>query len=335
VTKGVRAKRVSVDVSPSEPRSYQQIRRLLESADLSEGVKERATRIFHRLAEAESRVHGVAVDEVTFHEIGAVDSIVDIVATAVGLDYLGIREIYFSILPLTQGEVSTVHGILPLPAPATAELVIGFPARFVAVEKELVTPTGAAILAALGKPGRAPSNMVIERIGYGSGRHELTDRPNLLRIFLGSPGYGMSYEELLLLETNIDDMNPEIYEHLMERLFEAGAFDVWLTPIIMKKSRPGTLVRALCETQNRERISEVLFEESTTLGIRWHPVSRVTLPRRLERVETPLGAVSVKVAGGGESVVPEYEDCKRVAKDRGVPLKRVYELAILCYNKQK
>lgn len=335
VTGGIRAKRVSVDVSPSASRSYHQIRGMLESADLPEGVKSRAVRIFHRLARAESKVHGVPVDDVHFHELGAVDSIVDIVGTAVGLDYLDIDEIYFSAVPLMQGEVHTAHGVFPLPAPATADLLVGFPVRFLRLEKELVTPTGAAILAALGGPVETLANMVIHRIGHGAGRHDLSDRPNLLRIFLGAALSPADRKDLVVLETNIDDMNPEIYEHLMDRLFETGALDVWLTPIIMKKSRPGTLVCALCERENQERISELIFEESTTLGIRWFPVSRVTLPRRLEKVETPLGIVSVKVAGKGESVVPEYEDCKRVAKDRGVPLKRVYELAILCYKRQK
>jgi uncharacterized protein (TIGR00299 family) protein len=331
---GIRAKRACIQVSGSKPRSYRQIRELIESADLLEGVKDRATRIFQRIAKAESKIHGVSLDEVWFHEIGATDSIIDIVGTAVGLNYIGIDEIYFPSVPLTHGEVVTEHGVLPLPALATVELLIGSPTHFVHLGVELVTPTGAAILTALGTHCKNQPDMILHRVGCGAGQRELPDRPNLLRIFLGSRVVTAEGEEQIVLETNIDDMSPEIYEHLMERLFEAGSLDVWLTPILMKKSRPGTLVHVLCQQQDQDNIAKLVFKETTTLGVRLFPVRRMTLPRRLEKVQTPLGTISVKVGGAGESIAPEYEECKKIARDQGVPLKRVYELAIMCYRKR-
>jgi hypothetical protein len=333
---GIRAKRVAVTVLKEVPREYAGIRRLLEESSLRNDGKEKAMAVFDRLAEVEAMIHGVPLSEVRFHEIGATDSIIDIVGVTFGISYLGIDRVYFSSFPLTTGEVRTEHGLLPLPAPATAALLEGLPTHWIPLRAELVTPTGAAILAVLGSPSEDLANMILRKVGYGAGKMEIPGRPNVLRVFLAEQATNEGGEACTLLETNIDDMCPEIYEHIIESLFEAGAVDVWLTPIVMKKSRPGTMLQVLFPGGKEEAIVALVFRESTTLGVRLTPVRRVILPRAVETVLTPLGTIRVKVGKDEGTVAPEYEDCRKVARETGTPLKRVYELAILCYrNRQR
>jgi len=321
---------VLVDSGKQSHRTFGQIDEMLSLAGLPEKVIWRAREIFTRLAQAESRIHGKPVDQVHFHEIGAVDSIVDIVGTALGIEYLNIDHTYVSPLALGTGFVHCQHGILPVPAPATLEILRGMRTRFTQIECELVTPTGAAIAASLagqGHPEVPP--LRIHRVGYGVGTHELP-HPNLLRIILGETIREYEEDEVIELECHIDNLNPEIYEHVMERLFAAGALDVSLTPLQMKKGRPGILLRVLAEPGNKATMISIIFEETTTLGIRVHDVQRVKLARRNEIVETAYGPVKVKVIRGRGCQVaeyrPEYEECRRIAQREGIPLRKVYEL---------
>lgn len=328
---GIRATKFHVEVNePLGERSFRAIAQLLRESTLLPQVKETALRIFTILAEAEGRVHGIAAEAVHFHEVGAIDSIVDIVGTAFGLHTLGIERIYASVLPMGKGLVPSRHGILPVPAPATVELMKGLQVHLEDGDAEMVTPTGAAIIAAVAQQGAVP-RMQLTAVGYGAGGRTLPDRPNLLRIFLGNLVETPREEQLLVLETNIDNLNPELYEHVMERLFSAGARDVFLSPIQMKKNRPGVLLWVLGEVRDREKLSALIFAETSTLGIRSYPVARVALRRESKEVETVYGSVHVKLAYGPTGrthVAPEYEDCKRIAREKNVPLKTVYEAAV-------
>jgi uncharacterized protein (TIGR00299 family) protein len=311
-------------------RPFGDIRRLIRESALAPRVCELALQVFVRLAEAEGKVHGVEPDDVEFHEVGAIDSIVDVVGAAWAIDALAIDDIVVSSLPLGSGIVKSAHGPLPVPGPATAELLRGFPVRLGDGQGELVTPTGAAIVAALGRPGTLPENLVVERVGYGAGDRELTDRPNLLRVVLGTSAATIGVDSLLVLETNLDDLNPEIYEHVMERLFAAGGRDVFFAPIHMKKNRPAVLLSVLADPSNRDALARVLFDETSTLGVRVAPVQRLRVEREVRDVETRFGKVRVKIGkdpGGHLNVAPEYEDCRRLALAAGVPLKIVYREA--------
>ena len=311
-------------------RPFRDVRRLIRDSDLAPRVCELALQVFVRLAEAEGKVHGVEPDDVEFHEVGAIDSIVDVVGAAWAIDALAIGDIVVSPLPLGSGIVQSAHGPLPVPGPATAELLRGFPVRLGDGQGELVTPTGAAIVAALGRPGPLPENLVVERVGYGAGDRELADRPNLLRVLLGAPATEIGVDSLLVLETNLDDLNPELYEHVMERLFAAGAREVFFAPIHMKKNRPAVLLSVLADPAKRDGLARVLFDETSTLGIRVVPVQRFRVEREVREVETRFGKVRVKIGkdpGGHLNVAPEYEDCKRLAVVAGVPLKIVYQEA--------
>lgn len=312
-------------------RPYREIRDLLERSALGEGVKRRALAIFGRLAGAEGAVHGVPADEVHFHEVGALDAIADVVGAAWGFDRLGIDEVRVSPLPMGRGFARSGHGRLPVPGPATLDLLRGFPVRLGDGEGEMVTPTGAAIVAALAKPGAPPEDLLVERVGYGAGDKEFSDRPNLLRVVVGTVPEAPSRDRLLVLETNLDDMNPELYEHVVERLFAAGALDVWMTPVQMKKNRPGTVLSVLAEASTRAGLTSIVLAETTTLGVRITAVERIAVPRESAAVETRFGTVRVKVGiapDGTRNVAPEYADCRRIALERGVPLKHVYQAAI-------
>jgi uncharacterized protein (TIGR00299 family) protein len=303
---------------------------MIADSDLSATVKERAIAIFTTLAEAEGTVHGLALDDVTFHEVGAIDSIVDIVGTAIGLVALTIDHAYVSPLPLGSGIVRSQHGIIPVPWPATIELLRGFPVRTGDGNGELITPTGAAIVRTIARAGPAPM-LNVERVGYGAGTKTFPDRPNLLRLLMGTIAVNVVTDEMVVIETNIDDANPEIYEYVMEQLFAAGARDVWLTPAQMKKNRPGTTLHALAEPSQRDAIASVMLRETSSIGVRSYPVQRTALPREEVTVETEYGAVQVKMArapDGTLNVAPEYESCKQRARARGVPLKLVYQAAL-------
>jgi len=328
---GIRATKFDVEVNePLGERSFRAIAQLLRESNLIPQVKETALRIFTVLAEAEGRVHGIAAEDVHFHEVGAIDSIIDIVGTAFGLHTLGIEKVYVSVLPMGKGLVPSRHGILPVPAPATVELLKGLQIHLEDGDAEMVTPTGAAIVAAVARQSGVP-RLQLTAIGYGAGERTLSDRPNLLRILLGNLIETPREEQLLVLETNIDDLNPELYEHVMERLFSAGARDVFLAPIQMKKNRPGVLLWVLGEATDREKLSALIFAETSTLGIRSYPVTRIALRRESREIKTVYGNVRIKIAYGPDSrvhIAPEYEDCKRIAWEKDVPLKTVYEAAV-------
>ena len=310
------------------PRSWKQIRELIKRSKLGGGIKATGTEIFSRLAEAEAKVHGIAVDDVHFHEVGATDSIVDIMAAAIGIHELGIGSFSFSRIPLGQGITRAQHGPLPVPGPATLELLKGLPTVGVDIDGETVTPTGAAIVRALGKSFGVQPAMTVERIGYGTGQKEFSSRPNLFRVLLGDSVPGWQQEEMLAIETNIDDMNPQFYDHVMERLFEAGARDVFLAPIQMKKNRPGTLLRVIAESPDREKLAKVIFQETSTIGLRHYPVGRIILKRESQKIKTRYGDVNVKIVeqpDGRKSVMPEYDDLKRIAAAKKLPIKLIHD----------
>jgi pyridinium-3,5-bisthiocarboxylic acid mononucleotide nickel chelatase len=310
------------------PRSWKQIRQLIGRAKLDAGVKTTGIEIFTCLAEAEAKIHGVAVDRVHFHEVGATDSIVDIMAAAIGVHALGIESFAFSPIPLGRAIVRSMHGPLPAPGPATLELLKGLPVVGVDVESETVTPTGAAIVRSLGKKFGAQPAMTVEKIGYGAGQKEFAGRPNLLRIILGAPDSFAQTEEMLVIETNVDDMNPQFYDHVMDRLFAAGARDVFLAPIQMKKNRPATLLSVIAEPRDREKLAGIIFRETSTIGVRFYPVRRVILKRAAKKVKTRFGSVTVKVVeqpDGSKRTAPEYDEIKRLAAAKKLPLKLIYD----------
>jgi len=322
---GIAALSLEVRMGPKEERHrhFSDIRRMIEGSSLEPGVKDSSLAIFQRLAEAEAKVHKKSLEEVHFHEVGAVDSIVDIVGTAVGINHFKPEVIYSSELPMGRGFVQCQHGRLPLPAPATLEILKGYPVQSVDLEGELVTPTGAAIIATLSAQARPFPSLSVQGIGYGMGKKEFPDRPNLLRLVLGEGTEIYQADRAAVLESNIDDMNPEFYDFLMERLFQGGALDVSFSPVMMKKNRPGTLLRVIAEEKDAERLSEVILRESTTLGVRSYPVRRKKLPREILEVETRLGKVRVKVSGD-KRFQPEYDDCRRIALEKGIPIQEVY-----------
>lgn len=336
--KGIAA--THVEVRTSEAHAHRHLRHVLalvDGASLPEPVRVRAGQVFHRLAEAEGHVHGTSAEKVHFHEVGAVDAIVDIVGTVLGLHLLGVERLHCQgPLPAGRGFITCAHGTLPNPPPATVELCRGHAVRFVDVEAELVTPTGAALLTTLAEPGPYQGSLEIEGSGYGAGTWDLPI-PNVVRLVLGqahelgaTPGGGPQRERVVLLETNLDDMNPQVYEYVSERLFEAGALDVWLTPVQMKKGRPAVVLAILARPGDEPRLASIVLGETTTLGIRVHETERYFLPREMLTVETPWGPVAckrVQAEGSPSRAQPEYEDCKRLAREHGLPLLTIMETA--------
>jgi len=326
---GIRATRFRVVCAKREPeRPWKEIRDLIRQSALDPEVKEKGLKIFTRLAEAEGKIHGGAPDKVHFHEVGATDSIVDIMAAAIGCQHLKIDSFHFSRIPLGRGVTRSRHGPLPLPGPATLELLKGLPVQWVDLDGETVTPTGAAIIATLGSHFGGAPRMTIEKIGYGAGQKEFPDRPNLFRLILGADEAPWKQEEMLVMETNIDDMNPEFYDYVLDRLFAAGARDVFLSAIQMKKNRPGTLLRVIAEPSQREKLAKILFRETSTIGIRYYPVNRMILKRASKKVKTRFGTVKVKIIeepDGTKRATPEYEDLKRIAETKKIPLKVFYD----------
>lgn len=328
--------RLVVEAKAQPHRAFHQIRDLIRGSGLGKGVQEKVLDVFEILARAESRVHGVPVSEVHFHEVGAVDSIVDIAGAVIGLDWLQVDQVQSSPVPVGRGFVKTHHGVLPLPAPATGYLLQGVPICGSTAARELVTPTGAALLASLAKVYGPVPEMTLEATGYGVGQDPAVDPPNLLRIMVGAVGGRWEVRRLILLETNVDDMNPEFYGHLMDRLFALGVCDVSMIPVQMKKQRPGVILQVLAEPALESRVVELVFQETTTLGMRIQEVKRVELKRALEVLATPHGACEVKrvfLPDGRSRVTPEYEACRRLAVELGRPLREVYE-EILLLGKQ-
>jgi pyridinium-3,5-bisthiocarboxylic acid mononucleotide nickel chelatase len=311
-------------------RHYAGIDALITDSGLSEPVKDRARLIFRRLAEAEALVHGVAIEDVHFHEVGAVDSIIDIVGTAICLEYLGVEAVYAAALPLGGGFVETSHGRLPVPAPATAELLKGLAVHGECGPGERVTPTGAAIVAALACGcGKQPA-MVLEKTGYGAGGKDFTDCPNILRAFLGHSGTdGTLNDDVIVAKANIDDSTPELLGYAMERLFEGGALDVYFTSIQMKKGRPGVMMSFLCRQEQLDQLSQLLLTETSAIGLRYYRAERIVLPRRIIERQTEFGPVRFKEvmdsSGAVLRALPEYEDCRRIAREKEIPCRVVME----------
>ncbi|MDD5306167.1 MAG: nickel pincer cofactor biosynthesis protein LarC [Deltaproteobacteria bacterium] len=324
----IAAMRFVVDAGHADQphRHYGDIRDMIEGADLDPGTKDLASRIFRALAQAEARVHGCEIDHVHFHEVGAVDSIVDIVGAAAALTFIG-ATVSCAPVPLGSGFVRTDHGMLPVPAPATLILLEGVPVEATEVEAELTTPTGAAIVrAAASSFGRFPS-MIPERVGFGAGTRTFAGRPNLLRAVLGRPAAEKEgAETCAVLEANIDDMTGEIAAHAVERLFCEGALDAWIEPIQMKKGRPALKLSALVRRDDVGRLGALVLRETSTIGLRFHDVGRIEMTRTMRTVETPYGPIRVKVAEGphgARNAAPEFEDCKAAAAKHDVPLKEV------------
>ena len=334
VKKGAfRATKIDVAIDAAvhrHDRSLADIQAILEASPLDADVKERAGRVFVRLAEAEARVHGSAREAVHFHEVGAVDAIVDVTGGVLGLAMLGVGAVYVSALPLGGGFVDAAHGRMPVPGPGTAELLRGFPVVDTGVRAELVTPTGAAILTTLGRPAVSLPPMVIGAVGYGAGTRDLPGTPNVLRCFVGEAVGEAGAETIVQLEATIDDMLPQLYEPLMDRLFDAGAVDVFLTPVVMKRSRPGTVLTALCPRDRLDGLVRVLFEESSTIGLRWTEWQRATLPREMVTLSTTYGVIQFKVSrldGRVVTVTPEFTDVARIARDKALPVREVLDQA--------
>ena len=318
-------------------RSMRDIRELIEKSSLNMAVKQQALAIFMEIAQAEGKVHGKPAEEVSFHEVGAVDSIVDIVGAAICLDYLEIERIFVSDLTVGNGFVKCAHGLLPVPAPAVAELLTGWQTERGTEQKELVTPTGAGIVRALGVYSESlPKGFVTECIGYGAGSHELSI-PNVLRAYLGEYN-GAVDSKLSIIEANIDDMNPQVYGYLYEKLLAAGALDVWTTPIFMKKNRPAQMLSVLVDEAQKNACVGIIFAETTSIGLRIMPVGqRLEASRHMAKVETKYGLVNCKVSaweGKLCSVSPEYEDCKKLAAEQKVPLKVVQQEALRVLNER-
>jgi uncharacterized protein (TIGR00299 family) protein len=313
----------------SHGKSYREVRDLLNKADLETPIRDRSLAIFEAMAIAEGKVHDVAPEEVHFHEVGAVDAIVDITGAAIGLERLGIERVTATPVALGHGSVQTEHGLLPLPAPATMELLRGIPTVPAHVAWETVTPTGAAILRTIVDEFSQLPAMTMEKIGHGAGNDRPGPMPNILRAVLGSAGE-RSFDRIVSLECNLDDFVPEHFDYLMERLFTAGALDVSLQNIQMKKNRPGFLVRVLARPDQRIELSEIMMTESTTLGVRTVAWDRIVLPRHSEKVATPFGRIAVKFvrkSDGSIDVSAEYDDCKRAARKHEVSLREVIRAA--------
>jgi pyridinium-3,5-bisthiocarboxylic acid mononucleotide nickel chelatase len=314
----------------------------IDKAGLAPRAAERARRIFTRLAEAEARVHKVLLEEVHFHEVGAVDSIMDIVGAAVGFELLGIDEFACSALDVGAGQVKTAHGLLPVPAPATAELLRGAPMYASGISRELVTPTGAAIATALSTRYAQIPEMTLRAVGYGAGSADFPEKANVLRLLIGENATSEAGEHwdapVSVIETNLDDMSPQIYGYFVEKALAAGALDVFSTAVQMKKNRPGVLLTILCESAHTSKMMDLVFRETTTIGVRTYDVRRKVLDREVVCVQTPFGEVHIKISRMNGSVLnatPEYDDCQRLAVEKGIPLKQVIAAASFEFQKQK
>ncbi|HDP36370.1 MAG TPA: nickel pincer cofactor biosynthesis protein LarC [Candidatus Atribacteria bacterium] len=344
VKKGISATQFKVKIKEEGvERRFKDILTIFEKSKLDEEIKKETKKIFFNIAQAESKIHQKDIDKIHFHEIGGLDGIIDITSAVIGIKILGIEEIHSSALPVGKGFVKCAHGVIPVPAPATLELLKNIPTYSGGIESEMITPTGAAIISTLAKGFGERPLMKIERTGYGAGEKEFAI-PNLLRVSIGEKILkdenlkdGYVSDEAVLIETNIDDMNPEFYDYIMDKLFSQGALDVFLTPIQMKKNRPAHMLSIIGYEQNLKEILEVLFSEATTLGVRIREIKRLRLAQQNFIAETKYGKIRVKVGifkREIKNIAPEYEDCKKMAKQYQVPLKEIYEEAKkVTYNK--
>jgi uncharacterized protein (TIGR00299 family) protein len=339
---GLRSTKVDVKIQDSgfrvqKARTWKDIEKIINKSSLSGAIKKKGLTIFKRLFQAEAKVHGSRYDKVHLHELGAVDCMVDIFGTLIGFDVLGINTVYSSPVNVGSGTIKTEHGILPVPAPATVELLHGRPFYSSETDYELTTPTGAVLISSLAKSFGPVHEMTVSKTGTGAGGWNFKDRPNILRIFIGKEAKGLTRgissegqddEEVTVIETNIDDMNPQIYEYVMEKLFKAGALDVFLTHIIMKKGRPGIKLTALCDNSKKDILIKELLRETTSIGLRFYRVGRATMEREMKAVNTGFGKISTKVSRYGDEIIkakPEYEDCRQIARKKNVPLRDVLD----------
>ncbi len=337
----------------SEARKWRDIEKIIKASSLSKDIKQKGLSIFKRLFEAEAKVHGERFEDIHLHELGAIDCIIDIFGTLIGIDIIGIKKIYSSPLNLGSGTIKTEHGILPVPAPAAAELLKNIPVYSSDINFELTTPTGALLISTLADSFGPMPDMQISKIGVGAGNKDFKKQPNVLRVFIGKTSEntlpchsrkngnpeknkldscfrrndenqgGFSGQNITVIETNIDDMNPQVYEYVMEKLFKSGALDVFLTQVIMKKGRPGIKLTVLCSEDKRDELIKLILSETTSIGVRFHEVQRKTLQRTIESKNTKFGKIDIKVSRLGNDIVkitPEYEDCKKIAKKFNIPL---------------
>lgn len=332
------AVRATVEIGPEHShRHLADLLRIINDSQLSAAVKDRASSVFSLLAEAESEVHDVPVERIHFHEVGALDAIIDIVGACIGFELLGIDRFICSPLHVGSGTVEIAHGRFPVPPPAVVSLLRGAPIYSTEVKGELVTPTGAAIIKAVTQEFGPLPAMTVSSIGYGAGSRDYKDFPNALRVVIGETADrpAEDVERLVMLETNIDDMSPQVFGHVMDKAFELGALDCYFTPVQMKKNRPGTLVAILCNPAQQKTLCEMLLVETTTLGVRSYEVERVALARAIVKVETPFGAIDVKEArmdGRLLRAMPEYEQCRSAACEAGVTLREVEHAAVKAHS---
>ncbi len=332
--KGIMATRFTVEHEDQKKhRHLPHIVTMIEAAELPERAKRNAIRVFGVLGEAEATVHGTSIEKVHFHEVGAVDSICDIVGACLALDLLDIDAVYCSAINTGSGTVEADHGVMPVPAPATALLLKGKPVFAKGPETELTTPTGAALMAALAQGFGPMPAMVIEATGFGAGTKEFTSHANVVRLLIGSSSKASETVTVSVIEANVDDSTPEVLGYAMERLLAEGALDVTLQPVYMKKQRPGVLVQVIAKPEDRERLSGILMRETSTLGVRWTAAERIVAERSWVEVETGHGRVKVKIAGG--SAKPEFEDCRALAVETGLPLKDIMSAALAAHQKDR
>jgi uncharacterized protein (TIGR00299 family) protein len=327
---------VIVKEKQKEHRHLSDIFEIIDASDLSEFVKQTSKKIFTNIAQAEAKIHNTTVKEVHFHEVGAIDSIIDIVGTAICIEKFKIEKIFASKIPLGSGSFTqTQHGKMPIPSPATLELLKNFPVTLTDIPFELTTPTGASIIATLAEYGLEKETIKINSVGYGAGNFDIQNQPDLLRIIIGEIPQKFNEEKLLLVETNIDDMNPEIYPYVIEKLLHSGANDAYLVPVIMKKGRPGILLSTLVNESKLDDILKVIFTQTTTLGVRILEIRRKKLKREQKEIDTPFGKVKFKIAiiENSERLVPEFEECKRIAEEKNIPLIQVYKILEAIANK--
>lgn len=323
---------VDEDYHHHHHRHLHDIENIIGGSDLAENVKKQSLAVFNRLAQAEAHVHQTRIENIHFHEVGAMDAIIDVVGSVAGLAALGIQRVFCSPLHVGSGTVECAHGTLPVPAPATAELIKGKPVYSTGVKGELLTPTGAAILTTLAHDFGPMPAMTVDRMGYGAGSSE-PSIPNLLRIMVGEAAAefnGYQFEQIAVAETNIDDMNPQMYDYLIERMLKMGALDVFLVPAQMKKNRPGILLTVTCSLDLVPAVADFIMKETTTIGLRWRIDNRLKADRDITEILTDFGTIKFKVARVGDRIInvaPEYDDCRRVARETGVPLKEVMDAA--------
>jgi uncharacterized protein (TIGR00299 family) protein len=331
--RGISATKFHVDFTDAKKhRHLPHILAMIDQAKLPQTAKQNAALVFQRLGEAEAKSHAVPIEKVHFHEVGAVDSICDIVGACLGFQLLGIDEIYASAINVGSGTVNTEHGVLPVPAPATAELLVGKPVYSRGPAMELTTPTGAAIIAALARDVGPMPSMKLLATGHGAGDRDFSEHANVLRVIIGERGTATESTSVSVLEANIDDSTPQMLGYAMARLFDAGALDVTLEPIYMKKNRPGSLLRVIARSENREELAQIVFAETTTLGLRIYDAQRRVKARRILEVQTEHGTIRIKTSEDG-SFAPEYDDCKEAAQRSGLPFREILAEANLAYLK--